>query len=85
MPTVPLGSWEEDFELCAVKHAPEPVHTSTTTHRCKYYAKHRVANLPFSYEYFHLHLHSQWFEATFNSLLFSTFMRTEHRITEKIH
>lgn len=31
-----------------------------------------------------LHLHSHWwFEATFNSLLFSTFRRTEHSITEK--
>lgn len=57
---------------------------STSTHSCKYYGKHRAANLSFSYEYFYLHLHSQWwFEATFNSLLFSTFRRTEHSITEK--
>lgn len=38
-------------------------------------------SLPFIYEYFYLHLHSQWwFEVTFNSLLFSTFRRTEQNI-----
>lgn len=66
----------------------EPVHKSTSTHSCKNYAKHRAANLSFSYEYFYLLLHSQWWlEATSNSLLFSSipsfFRRTEHSITEK--
>lgn len=52
-------------------------------HSWKYYTKCRAADLPFSCEYFCLDLHSQQFEATFNSLIFTAFRRTPHSNTEK--